>query len=46
MFGSFSSKAYLNKFLDLTAGNPADGTPVILWGGNGELNQRWRLVSD
>jgi len=42
---SFSSKAYLSKFLDLAAGNTANGTPILLWGGNGELNQRWRLVS-
>jgi len=44
MLGSFWSKAYPTKYLDLEAGDSADGTPVILWEQDGELNQEWRLV--
>ena len=33
-----------NRFLDVTAGNSANGTPVEIWGLNGGTNQRFRLV--
>ena len=45
VLGSFWSKAYPTKLLDLDAGSATDGTPVILWEKNGGLNQEWRLVS-
>jgi hypothetical protein len=43
--GSFSSKAYPSKVLDLAAGIPTDGTLILLWEKNGGLNQEWRLMS-
>jgi Ricin-type beta-trefoil lectin domain len=31
----------LGMVLDVQGSNPADGTPVITWGSNGEANQSW-----
>jgi hypothetical protein len=45
MAGSFSSKAYPSKVLDLAYGNSTDGTSVQLWERNGGSNQEWILMS-
>ncbi|KAG4438101.1 hypothetical protein IFR05_006422 [Cadophora sp. M221] len=40
---SFESVAYPAKILDLTDGNAANGTPIIVWSKGIQNNQRWTL---
>ncbi|KAL3425296.1 hypothetical protein PVAG01_02087 [Phlyctema vagabunda] len=39
----FVSEAYPSKILDLTASNPQNRTPVIVWSKTITDNQRWKL---
>jgi hypothetical protein len=44
MVGSFSSKAYPNKVLDIDNTDPSNGTPILVWEKTNGLNQEWRLL--